>query len=120
MMASELQGYSCSSIPPYFSEVVCGGYHPEILNLEGCYFSYMLTVGSLDTWSRCVLYSCNTAVMLSNVPVILAVWTLLYLRTERGWRVGGWTIERVHNPYEPIAIDSVIHMVSIPVRARLS
>ena len=58
--------------------------------------------------------------MLSNVPVILAIWTLIYLRTERGWRVGGWTIERVHNPHEPIAIDSVIHMVSIPVRARLS
>lgn len=60
-MASELNGYECAYYGAYDNEVVCGGFSKEMLEYAGCYYYHYNVNGSVDVWSRCVLYSCNTA-----------------------------------------------------------
>jgi len=103
-MASDRQGLSCGD---------------ESADHNTAYHGY-------DNWNYnsglCTWYQCITAMMLSTVAVILLIWLLIYVRTEKGWRVGGWKIEKVSNPYEltgPAELAAMVPMVAIPARARL-
>jgi len=112
-MASDRQGLSCGDESADHNNAVC-------MDSGNCYYD------GHDNWNYnsvlCIFYQCITAIMLSTVPVILLIWLLIYVRTEKGWRIGGWKIERVPNPYEltgPAELAGVVPMVAIPVRARL-
>ena len=116
-MASEVKGYSCSDAGAYENTVVCGQGYIENPGYGYCSFDAFFDNGVMR--NRCILYQCNIAFTLSNVPVIFVIWVLVYVRTEKGWRVGGWTVERVRGSYEPVESHNAIPMVAIPDRAHL-
>ena len=118
MMASEVKGYSCSDLGAYENLVVCPRWGMEYPEYFQCFFDSLQDDSGMRR--RCVLYQCNIAFTLSNVPVIIVIWVLVYVRTEKGWRVGGWTVERVRGLYEPVDSHNAIPMVAIPDRAYLS
>ena len=118
MMASEVKGYSCSDEGAYENTVVCAQRNIENPGNMQCFFDSFREFSVMRR--RCILYQCNIAFTLSNVPVIFVIWVLVYVRTEKGWRVGGWTIERVRGSYEPVESHNAIPMVAIPDRAHLS
>jgi len=116
-MASELQGYTCG----YFmgmlgiieaSDIVCGGMvnadytlsygqhipDHDVIN-EGylrrlrCY--YYRTKNFEALWSRCVIGTSDAALLFTTAILLLSIAALKYFRTENGWKIGGWRVEKV-------------------------
>ncbi|CAE7207001.1 hypothetical protein PTTW11_09640 [Pyrenophora teres f. teres] len=117
-ISSELQGYNCDiqAIVPTFeaSDIVCGGMSPLFANdrgnysngevnytsfyydfiwLERCYYYDPHNYDAL--WNRCVIGTSNAALLFTMPMVLLCILALKYFKTENGWKIGGWRVEKV-------------------------
>lgn len=117
-IASELQGYSCDAliIMPVVdaSDIICGGWNPDYatnttnydrntvddVNIGGiekwwerCYCFHSWNGYAL--WSRCAVGTSDAALMFTTLIVLLLIATLRYFKTEDGWKIGAWRVEKV-------------------------
>jgi len=114
-MASELQGYTCGDLMELLitqaSDIVCSSmgnadytlaYGQLILDpddideryvqLFKCYYFRMKNIEAV--WSRCVIGTSDAALLFTMAMLLLSIAALKCFRTENGWKIGGWRVEK--------------------------